>query len=64
MIDSAKHVAEFIGTLIAAIATVITWFAGMLPPLAALASIMWVGYQFYHSQPMTEWRTKRRIRKE
>lgn len=64
MIDNAKNIAEFIGTLIAAIATVITWFAGMLPPLAALASILWVGYQFFHSPPMCDWRLKRRVKKE
>lgn len=32
----------------------------ILPPLAALISILWIGFQFYHSEPMKEWRRKRR----
>lgn len=61
--DTVKHIIEAIGTTVAAIVTVATWFAGMLPPLAALASIMWVGYQFYHSPPVVDWRNKRRAKK-
>lgn len=30
--------------------------AGWLPPLAALISIMWIGFQFYHSAPVKAWR--------
>ncbi len=37
-----------------------TTIVGILPPLAALASILWIGYQFYHSPPMQ----KRREAKE
>jgi hypothetical protein len=32
----------------------------LLPPLAALISILWIGFQFYHSEPMKEWRNKRK----
>lgn len=32
----------------------------VLPPLAALISILWIGFQFYHSEPMKEWRKKRK----
>lgn len=32
----------------------------ILPPLAALISILWIGFQFYHSEPMKEWRLKRK----
>lgn len=34
--------------------------AKALPPLAALISIIWIGFQFYHSEPMKEWRTQRK----
>lgn len=34
--------------------------AKILPPLAALISIIWIGFQFYHSEPMKEWRQKRK----
>lgn len=39
-----------------ALATIIK----VLPPLAALVSILWIGFQFYHSEPMV----RRRKRKE
>lgn len=32
----------------------------ILPPLAAAISIMWIGFQFYHSPPMKEWRARRK----
>lgn len=32
----------------------------ILPPLAAVISILWIGFQFYHSPPVKEWRTKRK----
>lgn len=32
----------------------------ILPPLAALVTIMWVGFQFYHSPPMKAWRLSRK----
>lgn len=34
--------------------------AKILPPLAALISILWMGFQFYHSEPMKEYRQKRK----
>lgn len=34
--------------------------AKILPPLAALISIIWIGFQFYHSEPMTARRQKRK----
>lgn len=36
----------------------------LLPPLAALVSILWIGYQFYYSDPMKEWRKKRSEQRE
>lgn len=36
--------------------------ANILPPLAALISILWIGFQFYHSEPITKWREKRKER--
>lgn len=32
----------------------------ILPPLAALISILWIGFQFYNSEPVKEWRRKRK----
>jgi uncharacterized membrane protein len=32
----------------------------ILPPLAAIVSILWIGFQFYHSAPVTEWRKRRK----
>ncbi|NHZ89285.1 hypothetical protein F2P45_09705 [Massilia sp. CCM 8733] len=41
----------------------VTAFFGFLPPLAALVSILWIGFQFYHSAPMKAHRAKRGRRK-
>lgn len=56
---------EAIKTLgdVASASVVITTLAGLLPPLAALASIFWIGFQFYHSEPMKQWRKERKERK-
>jgi hypothetical protein len=43
-----------------AVGTVLGWLVNALPPLAALASILWIGFQWYHSAPMKEWRQKRK----
>lgn len=32
----------------------------ILPPLAALITILWIGFQFYHSEQMKQWRNKRK----
>ncbi|MDQ1829485.1 hypothetical protein [Massilia scottii] len=34
-------------------------FLGFLPPFAALVSILWIGFQFYHSEPMRARRARR-----
>jgi hypothetical protein len=34
--------------------------AKLLPPTAALVSIFWMGFQFYHSEPVKAWRLKRK----
>ena len=36
------------------VATLFGWIADALPPLAALASILWIWWQWYHSAPMKE----------
>ena len=41
-----------------------TTLMGLLPPLAALASILWIGYQFYHSAPMVQMRRNRKYKKK
>lgn len=45
---------------VASFGIVLGTLAKMLPPLAALISIIWIGFQFYHSEPMKEWRKKRK----
>jgi len=45
------------------ILTTIATLSGLLPPLAALISIMWIGFQFYHSEPVKAWRKERKFRK-
>ncbi|MFZ6773020.1 hypothetical protein ACO0LB_09940 [Undibacterium sp. SXout7W] len=55
--DEIKHYID-----LASIAATIGSLAGMLPPLAALASILWIAFQFYHSAPMKEWRAERKER--
>lgn len=39
---------------------VLASLAQFLPPLAALISILWIGFQFYHSEPMKARRNKRK----
>lgn len=53
--DELRHFLDGV-SIIATIATL----AGWLPPLAALASIIWICFQFYHSQPVKEWRIARK----
>lgn len=50
-------------SLLSAGAVLFGWFASALPPLAALASICWIGFQWYHSTPMKQWRARRRGRR-
>lgn len=59
MLDHVKHFLD-VGSTFAAAVTVLGWCANALPPLAALASISWIGFQWYHSAPMKEWRQKRK----
>lgn len=54
--DTLHHVFGSIGV---AALTLFSWIAGILPPLAALASIAWIGYQFYHSAPMVARRAQK-----
>lgn len=57
--DHIKHIADGISFGVA-----ITTLAGWLPPIAALVSILWIGFQFYHSVPMTQWRADRKKAKD
>jgi len=54
-----KHVMEAL-SLVNAIYTIASWVANALPPVAAAVSIAWVGFQFYHSEPMKERRERKR----
>lgn len=55
-----KDVAEAVYHLLIPVGTAIAWLTGILPPLAALASILWIGWQWWHSKPMVEWRKRRK----
>lgn len=44
---------------VVSVGIVLGTLAKILPPLAALISIIWIGFQFYHSEPMKERRKKR-----
>ena len=46
-------------SLLTAGATFIDWIGDALPPLAALASIFWIGFQWYYSAPMKKRREQR-----
>jgi hypothetical protein len=61
MHDHFKHVSEA-ASVLAASATLIGWIANALPPLAALVSILWMGFQWYHSAPMKARRGKAKER--
>ena len=43
--------------------TIAGWVVNLLPPLAALASILWIWFQWYHSAPMVARREKRKATK-
>jgi len=58
-----KHVMEAL-SFVTAIYTIAGWLASALPPVAAAASIAWIGFQFYHSEPMKERRERKRIERE
>lgn len=45
---------------VASFGVALATLAKILPPLAALISILWIGFQFYYSEPVKEWRRKRR----
>lgn len=56
IIDMLKYVGDMVS-----FSVVITTLLGWLPPLASLATILWIGFQFYHSEPM---KLKRKEKKE
>lgn len=61
MSDPIKHALD-IGSTVTAAITVAGWVVNLLPPIAALASILWIGFQWYHSTPMKEWRQTRKAK--
>lgn len=61
---STEAVATVVGRItgdLVSFGIVLGTLANILPPLAALISILWIGYQFYHSEPM---KARRAARKE
>lgn len=56
--DHIKSVADGVSYGVA-----VATLAGWLPQIASLISILWIGFQFYHSAPMKEWRAERLARK-
>lgn len=59
-----KELEQLVTSLGVAIATIATWVTGWLPPAAALISIAWISFQWYHSEPMKERRRRRALAKE
>lgn len=57
--EHTKHILD-----LASIGTTIASLAGLLPPIAAFVSIMWIGFQFYHSAPVVEWRKRKKGKKK
>lgn len=53
--SAGKNLLDF-ASFAGAVATV----AGWLPPIAALMSIIWIGFQFYHSAPVERWRNRKK----
>lgn len=56
--EALKHFGDILS-----ISVVISTIAGWLPPLAALCSILWIVFQFYHSPPVRQWRKDRKEKK-
>lgn len=62
MIDSGgaiTMVAKVTGD-VAAFGVVLGTITSLLPPIAALMSILWIGFQFYNSDPFQKWLAKRK----
>jgi hypothetical protein len=62
MVDSeaaANMAARVVGEVTSA-GIVVGTLANLLPPLAALISICWIGFQFYNSEPFQKWLKKPR----
>lgn len=57
-----EHFKHFVD--IVSITNIIATLAGLLPPLAALVSIAWVGFQFYHSPQVQGWLKSNKETKE
>ena len=49
-----------LSTAVLMVTTVGTWLFDKLPPLAALATILWVAWQWYHSGPMVARRRRKK----
>lgn len=62
-IDKMDHYDTIAKNMIVPLLTLMGWLVDKLPAIAALCSICWMGYQWYHSPSMTASREKRRARK-
>lgn len=56
--DHIKHIFDARSKVVVTF-TIVGWFANVRPPLAALALILWIGVQFYHSDLMKSWRERK-----
>lgn len=56
---SASNLVRVVGDL-GSFGIVVGTLTKILPPLAALITIMWIGFQFYHSEPVKIWRLRRK----
>lgn len=59
----SKELMDALTAMVVPVATLAAWVTEKLPSFAALASILWIGWQWWHSKPMVEWRRNRRARK-
>lgn len=56
---SASSIVRVVGD-VGSFGIVVGTLTKILPPLAALVTIMWIGFQFYHSEPVKAWRMRRK----
>lgn len=61
MVDSGvMGVAARVTGDVTAVSVAFGTIINILPPLSALLSILWIGYQFYNSAPFQAWLKKRK----
>lgn len=54
------HFTDIVKGLIVPVTTCTAWFVDKLPSFAAFVSILWIGYQWWHSAPMVARRKEKK----